>query len=92
MFYPPQMPAYKQVQAHELPLHEEVRILEANEDGLIALEKPTGLLSHPNEPDDAPRSLLNAEYNYDEEYFSERRGRRGLPRLARESPRFADVW
>ena len=78
MFYPPQMPAYKQVQAHELPLHEEVRILEANEDGLIALEKPAGLLSHPNEPDDAPRSLLNAEYNYDESTFSGKTRQEGI--------------
>ena len=63
------MSEYKQVQADELPLHEEVRILEANQDGLIALEKPAGLLSHPNEPEDATRSLLTTEYNYDEEYF-----------------------
>lgn len=59
----------KQVLPEKLPLHEEVRILESNEDGLVALEKPAGLLSHPNEDGDTPRSLLNASYDYEGEYF-----------------------
>jgi 23S rRNA-/tRNA-specific pseudouridylate synthase len=41
--------------------------LDAN--GLAALDKPEGVLSHPNGPRDEARSLLRARYNTDEECF-----------------------
>jgi len=41
--------------------------LDAN--GLAALDKPEGVLSHPNGPRDEPRSLLRAGFDPDEECF-----------------------
>jgi len=52
-----------------LPLNTGVRVLHANEDGLVALEKPTGLMSHPNTSEDIERALLKASYDYDGEFF-----------------------
>jgi 23S rRNA-/tRNA-specific pseudouridylate synthase len=37
--------------------------------GLAAFNKPAGILSHPNAPDDEPRSLLTARYVMDGEYY-----------------------
>lgn len=51
------------LQAH-LPLGTGVRVLAANEDGLVALHKPQGLLSHPNDKEKAS-SLLSARYDKD---------------------------
>ena len=53
----------------DLPLRADVRVLVANPDGLIALDKPTGVLSHPNRADDRPRAMLDADYDYDAEVF-----------------------
>ncbi|MGB0259063.1 MAG: RluA family pseudouridine synthase [Coraliomargarita sp.] len=53
-----------------LPLGPEVRILKSNQDGLVALEKPTGVMSHPNKSSDQRRSLLTVAYNYTEERYS----------------------
>lgn len=53
----------------ELPLNAGVRILGSNEDGLVALEKPVGVMSHPNKSEDIKRSLLEASYDYDGEFF-----------------------
>jgi tRNA pseudouridine65 synthase len=44
------------------PLGREVRLLKQDACGLVALEKPAGLLSHPNEKGDEARSLLHAAY------------------------------
>lgn len=63
------MSEYRTVQPSELPLNEGVRLLESNGDGLIAIEKPTGLLSHPNTSKDVGRSVLLAGYDYDGEFF-----------------------
>ncbi|WP_233256620.1 pseudouridine synthase [Opitutus sp. ER46] len=52
-----------------LPFGRGVTILTRDENGLVALEKPAGVLSHPNEPADQPRSLLNARYAMDGEFF-----------------------
>lgn len=38
--------------------------------GLIAFAKPAGVLSHPNTADEQPRSLLQAAYSLDGEFFS----------------------
>ncbi len=54
----------------QLPLNEGVRVLAQNEDGLVALEKPAGAMSHPNKPEDKERSLLVADYAYEEECYT----------------------
>ena len=60
---------YKDAKVDELPLNKGVHLLTHNEDGLIALEKPFGALSHPNSPRDNGRSLLVANYDFEEECF-----------------------
>ncbi len=52
-----------------LPLGRGVSLLHHDENGLAAFDKPAGILSHPNEPSDEARSLLNARYVLDGEYF-----------------------
>jgi len=52
-----------------LPLGRGVQLLERDRNGLVALAKPAGILSHPNEPGDESRSLLNARYNMAGEYY-----------------------
>jgi 23S rRNA-/tRNA-specific pseudouridylate synthase len=52
-----------------LPLGRGVQLLERDPNGLVALAKPAGILSHPNGPGDESRSLLNARYNMEGEYF-----------------------
>ena len=52
-----------------LPLGRGVELLAHDENGVAALSKPAGVLSHPNEPGDEPRSLLDAHYQLDGEYF-----------------------
>jgi len=50
----------------DLPLGPDVTVLESNADGLIALNKPDGVLSHPNAKDsskDQSRALLTASYD-----------------------------
>jgi tRNA pseudouridine65 synthase len=56
--------------ASDLPLGPDVRVIASNKDGLVALDKPVGLMSHPNEDKDRPRSLLDAHYDYDSECFT----------------------
>ena len=46
-----------------LPLRPEVRLLHRDVNGLAAFDKPAGLLSHPNESQDEPRSLLTCRYD-----------------------------
>ena len=53
----------------ELPLGRGVKLLVHDGNGLAALDKPAGVLSHPNERGDEPRALLNARYVLDGEYF-----------------------
>lgn len=52
-----------------LPLGRQVTVLTHDANGLAALNKPAGVLSHPNETGDEPRSLLQARYVFDGEYF-----------------------
>ena len=54
----------------QLPLNEGVRVLAHNEDGLVALEKPAGALSHPNIPEEIERSLLVADYDMEQECYA----------------------
>lgn len=53
-----------------LPLGPGVELLTHDGNGVAALAKPAGVLSHPNEPRDQPRSLLNGRYDPAEECFS----------------------
>lgn len=46
-----------------LPLGPGVGIIKHHPSGLIALDKPPGILSHPNGPEDLTRSLLNTPYD-----------------------------
>ena len=46
-----------------LPLHPEARVIEEHPCGILAIEKPAGLLTHPNKPGIAHNSLLAAEYD-----------------------------
>jgi tRNA pseudouridine65 synthase len=52
-----------------LPLGPGVEILQADPRGLVCLNKPAGVLSHPNSAGDRERSLLTAEYVADEEHY-----------------------
>jgi tRNA pseudouridine65 synthase len=53
----------------DVPLGSGVRWVALDSNGLAALDKPEGVLSHPNGPRDEARSLLRARYNTDEECF-----------------------
>jgi tRNA pseudouridine65 synthase len=52
-----------------LPLGRGVTLITCDDNGLAALNKPAGVLSHPNERGDEKRSLLNARYVRDGEFF-----------------------
>ena len=52
-----------------LPLGRDVALITRDANGLAAFDKPAGVLAHPNEPGDEPRSLLQAPYTFDGEYF-----------------------
>ena len=55
--------------AASAPLHAGVKVIQTAPCGLIALSKPVGALSHPNEPVDEKRSLLTCPYSIEGEYF-----------------------
>jgi len=62
--------------AAALPLGPGVRVIEVDANGLCALEKPEGRLSHPNKPDDRNRTLLRVAYDRkDEAYVIRLKGR-----------------
>ena len=52
-----------------VPVGREVTLLTHDANGLAAFAKPAGVLSHPNEPGDEPRSLLTVRYALDGEFF-----------------------
>ena len=52
-----------------LPLGRNVTLIARDENGLAALNKPAGVLSHPNDRGDEKRSLLTARYVRDSEFF-----------------------
>ena len=52
-----------------LPLHPTVSILNHNKHGIVALEKPEGILSHPNSKNEKKPALLNVPYDFDGEYY-----------------------
>jgi 23S rRNA-/tRNA-specific pseudouridylate synthase len=53
-----------------MPLGRDVRLIARDKNGLAAFAKPAGVLSHPNAPGDAPRSLLTANYQAEGEFFA----------------------
>jgi 23S rRNA-/tRNA-specific pseudouridylate synthase len=63
------MPDTTHTPLDSLPLNKGVHVLAHNEDGLLALEKPPGAMSHPNQPEDRKRSLLNADYDLEQECY-----------------------
>jgi tRNA pseudouridine65 synthase len=64
----------------EVPFGPGVKRVTLDTNGLAGLDKPEGVLSHPNTPRDEGRSLLRARYDGDEECFEwgEGAGRRRL--------------
>lgn len=60
-----------------LPLGRDVALITHDGNGLAAFHKPSGVLSHPNEPGDERRSLVTARYETDGEYFAWREGEPG---------------
>lgn len=52
-----------------LPLGRGVVLLARDANGLMAFDKPAGVLSHPNAPGDEPRSLLAAPYRAADECY-----------------------
>jgi 23S rRNA-/tRNA-specific pseudouridylate synthase len=46
-----------------------VAIVKCDENGLVALEKPCGVLSHPNTENDAPNALLRCPYDFKEQAY-----------------------
>ncbi|HEY4989412.1 MAG TPA: pseudouridine synthase, partial [Opitutaceae bacterium] len=53
----------------EIPLGPGVRRVAIDPNGLAALDKPEGVLSHPNSTRDTKRSLVQAPYDTDDECF-----------------------
>jgi 23S rRNA pseudouridine955/2504/2580 synthase len=53
----------------DAPLGPGVSLLARHPVGLVALNKPEGILSHPNGPTDEPRSLLTCRYDAQRECF-----------------------
>jgi tRNA pseudouridine65 synthase len=53
-----------------LPLGRGVQVLRHDTNGVAAFAKPAGVLSHPNTPEDEPRSLLQARYELDAEAYA----------------------
>ncbi len=58
------------LKSDQLPLNAGVRVLAQNEDGLLALDKPAGVRSHPNTADADKRALLLADYDLEEECYT----------------------
>lgn len=54
----------------DLPLHPDCRVLRADSCGLVAVEKATGVLSHPNTKRDSRPSLLDLPFDPEGEIYS----------------------
>lgn len=53
----------------DFPLHTDVEILTRAPGGLVAFDKPAGVLSHPNMKSEQPRALLTSDYSIEGEFF-----------------------
>jgi 23S rRNA-/tRNA-specific pseudouridylate synthase len=54
----------------QFPLGTDVRVLTRAPGGLLAFDKPAGVLSHPNMNSEQPRALLTCDYSIAGEFFS----------------------
>ncbi len=63
------MTSVSEQRGNGLPLGPGVVVVAQDRNGLIALAKPAGVLSHPNEGSDQLRSLLMCHYQLDGEYY-----------------------
>ncbi len=52
-----------------LPLGQSVSVLQTHETGLIALHKPDGIMSHPNDTRANPKALLTCAYDLEHERY-----------------------
>lgn len=52
------------------PLGRKVAVITRDPNGLVALSKPAGVMSHPNEAGDEPRALLTARYDLAAECYA----------------------
>jgi 23S rRNA-/tRNA-specific pseudouridylate synthase len=50
-------------------LHGNATIVKCDENGLVAVEKPCGVLSHPNRESDTSNSLLRCPYDFEEQAY-----------------------
>ena len=64
----------QQTRIDDLPLGSGVQVLASNRHGLVALEKPVGILSHPNRRGNSDRCLLAAGYNHEKEFYTWKAG------------------
>tara|TARA_B110000495_G_C23010031_1_gene597272 strand:- start:1087 stop:1842 length:756 start_codon:yes stop_codon:yes gene_type:complete len=54
---------------NQLPLGRGVRVLKSHPSGLLALAKPSGVRSHPNDEKVDPKALLKLPYNHKMQFF-----------------------
>ncbi|MBD5780576.1 RNA pseudouridine synthase [Pelagicoccus sp. NFK12] len=55
--------------AKRLPWARGVKLLDCDANGLLAVEKPAGVLSHPNKKGDREKALLNARYDESQQAY-----------------------
>jgi 23S rRNA-/tRNA-specific pseudouridylate synthase len=63
------MTVSEQTQIGDLPLGSGAQVLASSRHGLVALEKPVGMMSHPNRQGGDDRCLLAADYDYNKEVY-----------------------
>lgn len=56
-------------EGQKLPWTRGVKVLKADANGLLAVEKPAGTLSHPNKKGDAGRALLDGRYDAERQAY-----------------------
>ena len=66
-----------------LPLGRGVKLLTRDANGLVAFDKPAGVLSHPNSAGDEPRALLTARYSLEGECYEWKPGEGGAAATGR---------
>ncbi|MFM9001034.1 MAG: RluA family pseudouridine synthase [Opitutia bacterium] len=66
-----------------IPFAEGVKVVAEHPCGLLAVDKPHGLLAHPNPEDEGPRDnvLIPGNYSFEEEAFHVRDGQGGVRRV-----------
>ncbi len=64
-----------------IPLRAGVRVLAEHPSGLLALDKPDDVLSHPNGSEDNARSVITANYSLEEEAYHVRDGKGGIRKV-----------